>query len=451
MEEANKILGFDFIDNDKKRLLFIKHEEGGIGGVGTFVFSLVHGLKEFNSIIVYPYKKNLITEFFIGGVFKIRYFFTTSENYTKEQIILDLIDFFRIELVNVNHLYGFDLELINKLKLKNIPLVLNLHDLFLATGSIDYMQSGLVSYLSGEENQKMVKILDAFSLKIFPSEFLQKEFKKVFKFNNEKVIPIGIKIEKSKNTFEKSNKLTLGYIGVASRQKGLETFFKLIQTFGKKINFVVLGAIGQDYEKLCKLYNVKEWRDFIRYDWNDENIKQIIKQNKLDVLIFPSQIPESYSLTLSIAIQMSIPVIAFDFGAIGERVREFKAGWVYKNDEELVKIIENILNNKSCLVPYIENLNEKEIPNFIDTADNYKKIFQSFIQENSPQKIMLSGKDKTFMGFLLSSKSTIEERINFDTLHKENVPLSLRIKKAVRSLPIIGDFLYRFYKKSKVK
>ena len=107
----------------------------------------------------------------------------TSKN-TKEKLILKIIDVFDVDLININHLYGFDFELVNKIKLRNIPMVLGLHDLFFATGSIDYLKKGIVKYLSGKEKQKMSKILDAFILKIFPSKFLQQEYNKLFNFTN---------------------------------------------------------------------------------------------------------------------------------------------------------------------------------------------------------------------------------------------------------------------------
>ena len=219
---------FNPFKNSLPRILFIKHDEGGIGGTGIFTFSLASGLNNFNSIVAYPHLDSLVLEFYSAGKFSKRMLLTVNSDYTKEEIILDLISYFEIALVNIQHLIGFNLELISDIKQKGIPIVFNFNDLFFATGSLKYLAKGHVDYLSADKKDKMKSLLSQSDIKIFPSNFLLEKYQKLFKFSNPKVIPIGSTLHKHQNSFSTTDKVTIGFVGVASQQKGLESFLKLI-------------------------------------------------------------------------------------------------------------------------------------------------------------------------------------------------------------------------------
>ena len=132
-DTSSKVYFSEIFDDALPRILFIKHDEGGIGGVGTFTFSLARGLVYFNSIVAYPYLDSLVLDFYCKGKFIKRFLLNITHDYTKEAIILDLIDYFKISLVNVQQLIGFKLKLLEDIKQKNVPIVFNFNDLFFAT------------------------------------------------------------------------------------------------------------------------------------------------------------------------------------------------------------------------------------------------------------------------------------------------------------------------------
>jgi hypothetical protein len=58
--------------------------------------------------------------------------------------------------------------------------------------------------------------------------------------------------------------------------------------------------------------------------YNDDDLETLyLKMLSLNIgyIFFPGKIPETYSLVLSNVIRMRLPLIAFDIGAIPERIR----------------------------------------------------------------------------------------------------------------------------------
>jgi glycosyltransferase involved in cell wall biosynthesis len=349
------------------------------------------------------------------------------------------------------------LELIENIKQKNVPIIFNFNDLIFATGSSDYAAKGDVVYLSGDKKIEMRNKLDLADIKIFPSKFLFDEYQKIFNFTSARIIPIGSILPKTIRPLHFGNRLTIGFVGVAGEQKGLKSFFKQINIFGKRINYVVLGVKGSDYENLCQQYNVKEGRDFLRYDFYESNIMELIHQTDIDVIIFPSRIPESYSLTLSHAIQLSMPVIAFDTGAIGQRVKEYKAGWLFKTDKELTELINKIRQNKSILLPKIKHLNKVAVPKFTDTANEYDQIFSSIIKTNNVKMISWASGPmhnlEKIQNILISAgmtnnKSITPYMLNITPyiLYDKYQSKIIKLKRAILEIPIIGDVIHMFLK-----
>lgn len=59
----------------------------------------------------------------------------------------------------------------------------------------------------------------------------------------------------------------------------------------------------------------------VRGEYRDEDLPSLLAMERADVLWCPGQIPETYSYTLDVALATGLPIVASDFGAIAERLR----------------------------------------------------------------------------------------------------------------------------------
>nr|QIM10663.1 hypothetical protein PlAlph_5550 [uncultured Alphaproteobacteria bacterium] len=65
--------------------------------------------------------------------------------------------------------------------------------------------------------------------------------------------------------------------------------------------------------------------------YRPEDLPEIMKKEKVDIVFIPSVWPETFSYTTSEAISMGLPVACYDFGAPAERVSVYDKGLVLKN------------------------------------------------------------------------------------------------------------------------
>jgi glycosyltransferase involved in cell wall biosynthesis len=107
-------------------------------------------------------------------------------------------------------------------------------------------------------------------------------------------------------------------IGAISNLKGFEVLLGLAQDAKERklpLEFILQGYSKKD--QLLEKYNVMV---IGRYS-EDESVALTESINP-DLILYPSIWPETYSYTLDVAFLAKIPVIAFNIGAIPERLKE---------------------------------------------------------------------------------------------------------------------------------
>lgn len=120
---------------------------------------------------------------------------------------------------------------------------------------------------------------------------------------------------------ELSGSLHIGILGTVSPVKGLE----VIKMLGEYINFENIGIeisiIGNVTSTLPDFINV-----YGEYEY--QNLPNIVQKLGVNVIFMASIVPETFSYTLSEAMQMKLPILSFDIGAQGNRVRQYLHGEV---------------------------------------------------------------------------------------------------------------------------
>jgi len=139
----------------------------------------------------------------------------------------------------------------------------------------------------------------------------------------------------------KNNVLLIGAIGP---HKGFYRLLDLVRHAEQhypELMFHIVGYTMNDKD-LTKYQNVK-----IYGQYNDSTLPEVIKKVECSCALFLSIWPETYSYTLSEAIQNNVYPIVLDIGAPAERLREFDVGMILPIESTLSEICKALINATS--------------------------------------------------------------------------------------------------------
>lgn len=118
-----------------------------------------------------------------------------------------------------------------------------------------------------------------------------------------------------------SNGIRVAFIGGVSDIKGSSVIYEMVKE-GDDIEWFIFGDIAPN-EKLAG-YTAHNWHRFGTYNRQDLNV--LLRHYEIDIVCIMSQCSETFCYTLSEAWEAKLPVIGFDIGAVGERIKRTGAG-----------------------------------------------------------------------------------------------------------------------------
>ncbi len=115
------------------------------------------------------------------------------------------------------------------------------------------------------------------------------------------------------------NKLKVVVIGAISRIKGYDVLLSCAREAQERnlgVEFILLGFSSDDAQ-------LEKYGVIITGRYSEHEVNEKLAEIDADVAFFPATWPETYSYTLSYAIKAGLPIVAFDIGAIANRL----SGW----------------------------------------------------------------------------------------------------------------------------
>jgi GT2 family glycosyltransferase/SAM-dependent methyltransferase len=150
---------------------------------------------------------------------------------------------------------------------------------------------------------------------IFPSQYTLSIYKQHYELPNP-VVAAHVEQKRTIDTpvcaLPQRLRYNIGVIGALGKEKGadyLEQMAEKAAAANSPFNFMLIGF---GYRALKGVVSTG------RYD--SAQLSSLIVDNGFDIILFPSQCPETYSYTLSYALEAGLPIIAPDIGAFPERL-----------------------------------------------------------------------------------------------------------------------------------
>ena len=141
------------------------------------------------------------------------------------------------------------------------------------------------------------------------------------------------KIEKGDN-----NIFTIGIAGTINFPKGSDVVKKLAKEIEKhyfgKIRVVLIGELLEDFYKSKSL--------IVTGKYKREDLPKISKSYEINLFLFPSICPETYSIVCDEIMQMRYPLAVFNFGAQKEKAESYEKG-IILDEIESSYIVQKLL------------------------------------------------------------------------------------------------------------
>lgn len=392
---------------NRKNILAIIHDwndiNNNIGGTTLHLYDLIRNLRsEYNFHVLAP----------SDGIYKLYSYFKDTEKITKfpaidtcniipeyssnyKKMIENICDAFRIDAIHIHHMIGHFFDIIDVAKEKNIYSIISLHDFYSVCPTINLLykmekscieeknkdcgqclqnktniKNNIVSHWQSEWKE----FLSKFDEIIVPSDSTKNIINKIYKEIKIKVIEHGIDLQKSNYISNIDDEINIAFVGVMAPHKGSKILEEMIRKY-KKSN-VKLHLFGNSEIESLK-HSSKNYIYHGRY--KREELPDLLKENNINLICLLSICSETYSYTLTENVASGIPVLAFDIGAIGERVSKNNFGWVLpitSNIDDIINKIDSIFNDKIEYKRILKSIQNYQIKTTKEMANDYSKIYE---------------------------------------------------------------------------
>lgn len=352
---------------------------------------------DYLNLTIYTEKEEFLFRFYIGNVPRYPEF----HNKKFASLYGKILNIFRIELVHIHHTKDLTLEMYYEANKRNIPIIVTLHDYFCICPSIKLVNccGGLCAYDKEEQCcqqclQKKFGIQNGLNY----IENWRKEYKNVLKMAQTVIVPSEsakqVVLNYNPELWEKiqviehgmkqmqclkheiAKEFHVAFVGGISTEKGSHISFKLIKNGSSDIQWFLFGTWGYNELSMLKKRNYTKTGLYERDD-----LPELIRKYKIDLICILPIWPETYCYTLSEAIMCNVPVIATDIGALGERLRQIKCGWLVSPQnayEETLKILSRIKHRNKEYAEKYELTQSVVVRNLQSMGQDYIKVYEKF-------------------------------------------------------------------------
>lgn len=275
--------------------------------------------------------------------------------------LLELCRAIGVSAVHFHHTYNLDLSMLRLPQDLQVPSIVTAHDYYWLNanptlteedgrypGHYSPIQNNplypLPPGLTVEEwQQRFRPLIENSDCIIFPCNPTKDLFADVYRLNNAVVAPhieARLDVKRKPKKVEIKSHYVIGVLGAVGREKGadvLEELAELAEREGASISFKL---IGYSYRLLKSLHTTGPYAV--------SELRELIAQHEIDVVLFPAQWPETYSYTLSHALDSGLPIIAPDLGAFPERLSGRVNTMLFQHlqpTDELLVQIRNFINS----------------------------------------------------------------------------------------------------------
>lgn len=359
-----------FLANGKKSLMYVIHmpvdDTVALGGTQKHVRDLRTLFSdEYNVFVLWPKPGQGLHVSAIDGERQYEFFFRTKWrsqndyfNYATKQTLAYIFDLFRISLLHIHHGMWMTRDIFLLAKERNIPLVFTAHDFYEICPTVNLL-NGEFRFCNIPDEKACRQCLKARDIDVAIHEWRMMG-EKALRLCDTIVVPNGaeeayfrkvygdmdfVEIEHGVGTHRvactqkqpDNGKFRVAFVGMIAKHKGCDLIRELIcENKDPQVEWHLFGGIED--RRILKLRK----KAVIHGPYQDGDIVRLLLENRIDLVCMLPIWPETYSYVLTEAWTAGLPVLAFDLGAVGERIRRTGYGYLIPFGSDTQRILSEI-------------------------------------------------------------------------------------------------------------
>ncbi|MGA2216095.1 MAG: glycosyltransferase, partial [Bryobacteraceae bacterium] len=209
------------------------------------------------------------------------------------------------------------------------------------------------------------RILEGANVVTAPSHDVRSKFARYFPNVHVKVTAWETPVEqRPRPPVPRDGRIRVAVIGAISVQKGHQILLQCARDAAARnldLDFVVIGYTSDDAPLL------ETGRVFISGPYAEGEIDSLLEREQCPIAFFPSVAPETWCYALTHAINWGLPIVAFDMGAIAERLRAYGAADLLPLSSKITDINDSLLRLAGRPTPEIQK--EPDMSDTLATND----------------------------------------------------------------------------------
>lgn len=328
----------------RPRVLMVTHNWGG--GTERHVKDLAALVEsDCEMLMLAPARGGLLTLSWLRTGEAFAAYFRVQDEYEE---LVQMLGAIGIDRVHVHHIHGLPIDILSLPDRLKVPLDVTLHDYFAITPLYHLLpgaalpgadHEGVRDHAWGLSLDQWHAAFAAFLHKaariISPSKDLADRIAAV---HGDLKIDIWPHVDRAQSQVNDIKVLLLGGL---TPDKGLDLLEEIAQHAHRHALPLAFTLVGHSSRPIL------QWPALpvtVTGSYREEDLARRIALERPDVFLFPSQIPESYSYTLSAAMNTGRPIVASRLGSLPERLQRYPAASLLAWDAPVLDWINALLN-----------------------------------------------------------------------------------------------------------
>jgi len=253
--------------------------------------------------------------------------------------------------VHIENLHGFPFELIDSLEDQGFRTVLSIHDFTLFCRQPHLIESTTSRFCEysrdldrcraclgdsderpltsqTEYRESAAQALGRASAVVYPSRFLRRTHRELFPEPNRSAIEEVISPATSgpeQPINKEANPAIIGFVGGFSTHKGGALIRPIMDRITAEVPRIRAFVYGNGEDRFAREIR-SSGRVRVRGYYRQGALPSLLTRDRVGVAVLPSIWPEAYALVVDECVASGVPVVAFDLGAVGERLTSWGAG-----------------------------------------------------------------------------------------------------------------------------